>query len=166
MVLIKNKDFTIKLNRYDKILDIYPVIYNEKKYFVRIRTYILTKTGFIEIYNYKKRKGILKLLCYKGKHLYTFCTSLDLFEAVSEFNRKGILKLLCYKRKHLYTFCTSLDLFEAVSECNKMHILTLLPETLEDIFDNIEKIKAEKQKIIEWNGVVAHIENAATNNIL
>ena len=47
-----------------------------------------------------------------------------------------------------------------------MHILTLLPETLEDIFDNIEKIKAEKQKIIEWNGVVAHIENAATNNIL
>ena len=134
MVLIKNKDFTIKLNRYDKILDIYPVIYNEKKYFVRIRTYILTKTGFIEIYNYKKRKGILKLLCYKGKHLYTFCTSLDLFEAVSE--------------------------------CNKMHILTLLPETLEDIFDNIEKIKAEKQKIIEWNGVVAHIENAATNNIL
>lgn len=112
MVLIKNKDFTIKLNRYKKILYIYPVTYNGKKCFVRLRTYIFARTGFIKIYNYKKRTGVLKLFGYKGRHLYTFCTSSDLFEAV------------------------------------------------------IEKIKAEKQKIIEWNGVVGHIENAATNNIL
>lgn len=134
MVLIKNKDFTIKLNRYKKILYIYPVTYNGKKCFVRLRTYIFARTGFIKIYNYKKRKGILKLFGYKGRHLYTFCTSSDLFEAVFE--------------------------------CNKKHISTLLPETLEDIFNDVEKIKAEKQKIIEWNGVVGHIENAATNNIL